>query len=136
MATVFPTYKSPSLKGVASVNLSTATDGVTGADAADCGGLVLSGLDLSTTVSTACTYGFKGSADSTSNMRTVYNSSGAVLAYGSTGVDPRGTYLAFDPAPFAGLRFIQLVSLTTGAAAANATGATAKLALSPYGEIK
>lgn len=133
---LYPSYKAPSMKGSVSVALSTSTDGVTGSDIVDSGGLALAGIDLATSVSTACTYSFKGSPDSTSALHTVYTSTGGLLTYGSTLVDPRGTYLAFDPAPFSGIRFIQLVSLTTSAAAPNATGATAKLCFSAPGEIK
>lgn len=136
MALVYPTEKSPSYKTVATVNLSTNTDGVTNSDVCDCSGLSFSALDLSTGVSAACNYSFKGSADSTSLLHTILTSSGAVLTYGSTTVNPQGTVITFDPAFWSGIRFLQLVSNTTSAAAANAAGATAKLIFSAFGTPK
>lgn len=136
MALVYLNEKSPSYKSWGTVNLSTAADGMTGSDVIDLGGLALSGIDLSTAVSASCTYTFKGSVDSTANLHTVLTSSGAVLAYGSTTVSPQGTLITFDPAFWSGIRFLQLVSNTTSAAAPNATGATAKIIASAFGMVK
>lgn len=136
MALVLSNQRTPSYKSWGQVNLSTNTDGVTGADVIDLGGLSLSGIDLSTAVSAACTYSFKGSVDSSSALHTILNSTGGVVMYGSTTVNPQGTLLTFDPAFWSGIRFLQLVSNTTGAAAANATGATAKIIGSAFGMVK
>lgn len=136
MALVYPQEKSPSYKTWGAVNLSTNTDGVTSADILDTGGLAISAIQPSTACSSACTYTLRGSMDGSSNVGAVYTSSGALYSFGSTAIDPRGAVFAFDPAFFAGLRFVQLVSNTTSAAAANAAGATAKIFLSAFGQVK
>lgn len=136
MALVYPNEKSPSNRSWGTVNLSTNADGVTGSDVLDCGGLTLSAIALNTLASTACTYSFKGSLDTTANMQTILSSSGALLMYGSTTVSPQNAMIIFDPSPFAGVRMVQLVSNTTSAAAPNATGATAKLGLSAFAPQK
>lgn len=143
MAIVYPTNKTSSQRAYATVSLSTAADGITGSDVVDCGGLTLSGLALTTLVSTACTYTFRGgvsvgsstgATDGYSDLLPVYSSSGALISYGSTAVNPVGSVLAFDPAPFMGLRYIQLVSNTTAAAAPNKTGAVARVLLAAIGQ--
>jgi len=136
MALVYPQEKSPSYKTWATVNLSTNTDGVTGADVLDMTGLTLSGIQPTTLASSACTYTLKGSINSSGSLFPIYTSSGALWSFGSTTVDPRGAAFMQDPAFFVGLRFVQLVSNTTSAAAPNATGGTAMVLLSAYGQVK
>lgn len=136
MALVYPQEKSPSYKTWATLAVSTNTDGVTGADVLDTGGLALSAIIPSTACSSACTYTLKGSADSSAGLGNLYTSSGALWTFGSTSVDPRGAVFSQDPAFFMGTRFIQLVSNTTSAVAANATGGTVKVLLSAYGQVK
>lgn len=129
MALVYPNEKSPSFRTWGTLTLSTSADGVTGADILDCTGLTLNAMQPSTACSSACTYTLKGSIDGSSNLGNVLGSSGVLTAFGSTATDPRGAVITFDPAFFAGLRFIQVVSNTTSAAAPNATGATMKMFL-------
>jgi hypothetical protein len=136
MATVFPQEKSPSYKTWGQVLLSTAADGVTAADVLDTCGLAISAIQPGTNASTACTYTLKGSMDSTANLGLLYTSSGALWSFGSTSVDPRGAVFSQDPAFFMGVRYVQLVSNTTSAAAPNAVGAQAKIFLSAYGQVK
>lgn len=136
MALVYPQEKSPSYKTWASAALSTSADGVTGSDVIDTGGLALSAIQPSTACSSACTYTVKGSADSSGVLGNLYTSSGGLWSFGSTTVDPRGAVFSQDPAFFMGTRFIQFVSNTTSAAAPNATGATLKVFLSAYGQVK
>lgn len=137
MSLVYPNIKSPSERAFGTVALSTAADGETGSDVLDMGGLSLAGIELSTvTGSSVCNYGFKGSPDSTANMRTLLNSTGSLLVFGTTTVSLLGRTMTFDPAQFAGLRMIQLISMTTSAAAPQVTGATARLLLATVGPIK
>lgn len=136
MALVYPVERSPSYKTVATVNLSTNVDGVTNSDVCDCGGLALSAIHFSTLVSSGCNYTFKASADSATALGTVMTSSGATLIWGTTAVTLVGAFLETDPAFWSGVRFLQLVSNTTSAPAANATGATAKLIFSAFGTPK
>lgn len=136
MALVYPNEKSPSYKTWGTVNLSTNADGITGADYIDMTGYTLSALQPSTGCSSACTYTLKGNADGTTVFGALYTSSGALWSFGSTLIDPRGQMFSQDPAFFCGVRMLQVLSNTTSAAAPNATGATMKIILSAYGQIK
>lgn len=147
MALVYPTRKSGSMKAVGTVNLSTAVDGLTGADILDTGGLTLSGLSLSTLANPACTYSFRagmrtgstagdGSTSNLCDLQYVFGTTGTIIMYGSTLVTSANLILAFDPAPFEGLRFIQVVSNTTGQPAANSAGAVARLILAARGALE
>lgn len=133
---VYPQERSPSYKTWASVALSTVADGVTGSDVLDMTGLTFSGIQPTTLASSACTYTLKGAANSSANLGLLYTSSGALWSFGSTAVDPRGASFLVDPAFFVGVRFLQLVSNTTSAAAPNATGGTALVLLSAFGQVK
>jgi hypothetical protein len=137
MALVYPNIKSPSERAYGTVNLSTEANGETNSDVLDMGGLSLAGIELSTvTGSSVCNYGFKGSPDTTAKMQTLLNSSGSPIIFGTTSITMLGRTMVFDPATFAGLRMIQLISMTTSAAAPQVTGATARLLLAPVGSIK
>lgn len=136
MALVYPKEKIPSYKTWADVALSTNADGVTGADVLDVTGYSLSGIQPSTACSSACTYTLKGAIDTTASLGPLYNSTGTLWAFGSTAVDPRGGVFMPDPAFWCGVRFLQLVSNTTSAAAPNAAGATARIFLSAFGTVK
>lgn len=136
MALVFANEKTPSYKVWGTVALSTNADGVTAADVIDTGGLTLSAIQPTTLASTACTYTLKGSIDSTANLGLLYTSSGGLWSFGSTGVDPRNAVFSQDPAFFIGIRYLQLVSNTTSAAAPNIPGATARILLSAFGQVK
>lgn len=136
MALVYPNEKTPSYKVFGTVLLSTSADGVTAADIIDTGGLALSAIQPTTLASSACTYTLKGSLDASTNLGLLYTSSGALYSFGSTTVDPRGAVFSADPAFFSGIRFLQLVSNTTSAVAPNIAGATAKIFLSAFGQVK
>lgn len=136
MALNYMQEKSPSYKSWGTVNLSTNTDGVTGSDVLDMGGLSFSGVHLSTSVSASCNYTLKGSVDSSGTLGFLQTSTGGTIVIGSTANNPQGVLITVDPAFYSGIRFIQLVSNTTSAAAANATGATAKILGSAFGMVK
>lgn len=136
MALVYPNEKIPSYKTFGTVALSTNSDGVTGADVMDITGYSLSGIQPTTLASTACTYTLKGSIDSTANLGLLYGATGSLWTFGSTLVDPRNAVFMPDPAFWCGVRFIQLVSNTTNAAAPNIPSATAKIFLSAFGTVK
>lgn len=136
MALVFPSRRTPTQGGYGSVAISTNADGITGADVIDCGGLAFCGMEVSTASSDA-NYSFKG-GNTTGALQTLVNSTGDVITKGSTvaGVTPGKTIL-FDPAPFAGLRYIQIMSGTSAAAIAGAsTGLTMGVLLAPFGPLK
>jgi len=130
MALVRPVSQPTSLKSWVTVALSTAADGITGADVADIGGYQLCAIELST-LSTDAAYSIQASLVSTGPLKTVLDTTGAVLSLGSTvaGVTS-GKIVTVDPAKFSGWRYMSLVSGTTAAPIANATGATATLYLS------
>lgn len=117
-------WQSKATKGRATLLLSTNADGVTGAQVADMGGCALAALIPSTLTSDA-NYSFRA-GHTTAFMGTVRNSTGGILTIGSTAAGAgAGQVIAFDPAPFTGLRFIQVISGTTAAAiAAASSGAT------------
>lgn len=135
MALIATKQRTGSQKTWADYTFSTNTDGVTGADVVDMSGLCFSGMHLSTLVSTACTYTFKGSVDSSGTLGQIVSSTGGVVSYGTTLADPRGVCIAFDPAIWVGIRYIQIISNTTSAPNPNATGATAKVIGSLYGVL-
>ena len=125
-----------SYRGWATGFLSTNTDGVTGSDTIDLGGNCLSAIALSTLVSASCTYQVNGGLSSTACQPLILSSGSTTFQFGSTAAVMQGRTFVFDPAYFAGIRFIQLQSMTTGAAAPNATGATYQVFGVPYGTVK
>lgn len=126
MATVFTQERAASLRTWCTLALSTNADGVTGADIADLGGLSFCGMSLSSN-STDANYSFKGAVDST-NLQTLLTTTGGILTYGTTTAGGmNGRTVVFDPAPFAGIRFLQVVSGTTVTPIANSSGSTVKL---------
>ena len=135
MAIVLPDRNSPDQKARGTVAISTNADGITGADVLDCGGLVLCGMEISTASSDA-NYTFRGGR-TTGTLQTLVNSTGDAITKGSTvaGVTP-GKTIVFDPAPFAGIRFLQVFSGTSAAPIAGSTGATMGLLLAPFAPIK
>lgn len=132
----YPDRISPNQKSQVTVDISTNADGITGAGIADLGGMTLSGVQISTSSSSA-NYSFRGGHTS-GTLQTIGSSSGDVLTVGSTvaGVSPGKTIL-FSPDRFAGVRFLQVMSGTTAAPIAGAsTGLTMNLLLTHYGAIK
>lgn len=121
--------------------LSSAALGTTNADVIDCGGLALSGIYISSNASTACTYRIYGGLDST-NVQQCLTSTGAIVRLGSTlSTNLVGRLTIFDPAPYAGLRYIQFVSETTSDFAPNSSGdangnAYITAYLAPWGQRK
>ena len=135
MAIVLPDRRTPNQRSRGTVSISTNVDGITGADVLDCGGLSLCGMEVSAGSSDA-NYSFRG-GHTTSLLQTLVNSTGDVITKGSTvaGVTPGKTIL-FDPAPFTGIRYIQVFSGTSAAAIAGATGISMGLFLTPFGPVK
>jgi len=138
MAVVYPLIKAGATRTWATVALSTNADGITGADVCDTGGLALAGVALSTLAGSSCYYTIRGgisagtstgATDGLSDLTYVYGTTGGLLTLGTTGVALLGKTMLFDPAPYLGLRYIQLVSNTTGAVNANSPGALARLLL-------
>ena len=116
----------PSSRTFASVALSTAADGVSAAF--DVTGLTLSAIQMSTAW-TAAALGFKGSVNGSSNYYDVYDKDGNILTFPTTA----NRVIAFDPAVFAGLSHLKLVSETTAAVAVpQAAARTLLVGLSEY----
>ena len=136
MALVYPQTKSASLRSWGTVNLSTNTDGVTNSDVLDTGGLAIGAIALSSLASNSCNYTLNVSVDTTGTLQLPLNSTGSIITIGTTATASQQRTFLLDPALFAGFRFVQLVSNTTSAAAANATGATARIGLVPFGPIE
>lgn len=136
MAVVYPKEKIPSYKSWVDVALSTAADGVTGADIADITGYSISGIQPGTLASTTCTYTVKGAIDGSSSIGLMYNSTGTPWVFGSTSIDPRLAVFSPDPAFFCGVRFVQLVSNTSTGVTPNAAGAIARIWVSAFGTVK
>ena len=135
MAVVTADRKTPNQRARGTVAISTNVDGITNADVLDCGGLALCGMEVSAGSSDA-NYSFRG-GHTTSLLQTLVTSSGAVITIGTTnaGVSPGKTF-TFDPAQFAGIRYIQVFSGTSAAAIAGQTGVSMGLLLCPTGPVK
>jgi len=116
-------WQSKMTRGRGTLALSTNADGFTGGQIADMGGLSLCAV-MPSTLSSDAQYGFRG-GHTTDKMGTVRTSTGAVFVVGSSaaGLSP-GSVIVFDPAPFAGLRFIQPITATSGVGMPASTGAT------------
>lgn len=125
MATVGPNQPRRSIRSVATVQISTAADGV--GDSINITGLKLSSIEMSTAW-TAANIGFKASLDGT-NYYPVYDTSGNFLTYPTSA----SRVVAFDPAVFSGFDHLQLVSETSaGVAVAQAAARTLRLGLVEY----
>jgi len=113
----------PSSRGYATVDLSTAADGVS--RSINISGLTLSSIQMSTAWTDA-TIGFQASVDGSTNYYPVYNTAGDHLTY----LTSANRVVVFDPLIFAGLQHIQLVSKTTaGVAVAQAAARTLVIGL-------
>lgn len=128
MAAVGPHNPKPSSRSFGTVVVSTAADGLS--DAINITGLTLSCIQMSTAWTDAG-IGFQGNVDGSTNYYNVYNTAGDFLVYQTSA----SRMVAFDPAPFAGLQWLKVVSETTaGTAVAQAAERTIKLGLSEYVE--
>lgn len=136
MALVRPNLHAPSAKAFVTAAISTNADGTTGADVVDCTGYALASLELSS-VCTDANYSFNVSMSSSAILKTLMTTTGGVLTYGTTGAGvTSGRTMQFDPAFWCGVRYIQVVSGTTAAPIANATGAAANLGFCVFGAVK
>lgn len=125
MAATGPYPKIPNNRGFATVDISTAADGI--GDFINLTGLTLSAIQMSTAWTDAG-IGFRGCVDESTTTYPVYDTAGNFLTYQTSA----SRVVAFDPAVFAGLSKIQLVSQTTaGVAVAQAATRTIKLGLAP-----
>lgn len=116
----------PSSRAYATVDLSTAADGVS--SSINITGLTLSSIQMSTAWTTAA-IGFQGNVDGSTDFYPVTNSAGDHLTFTTSA----SRVVAFDPAQFAGLQLLQLVSETTaGVAVAQAAARVIKLGLAEY----
>lgn len=116
----------PSSRGFATVDVSTAASGVS--VTINISGLTISSIQMSTAWDDAG-IGFQGNVDGSTNFFNVYDTAGNFLVYQTSA----NRLLAFDPAPFAGLQLIKLVSETTAGVAVAQTAVRAiKLGLSEY----
>jgi len=123
-----PSHPKPSSRTFGTVDLSTAADGVS--DAINIGGLTLSSIQMSTAWTDAG-IGFNANVDGSTNFFEVKNTLGDSLVFQTSA----NRIVAFDPAQFAGLQWLQLVSRTTaGVAVAQAATRVLKLGLSEYVE--
>lgn len=114
----------PSNRGFATVDISTAADGIS--SPINISGLTLASIQMSTAWTDAG-IGFRGCVDGTTNYQPVYNTAGDFLTYQTSA----NRVVSFDPAVFVGLQTIQLVSQTTaGVAVAQAAARVVKLGLS------
>lgn len=126
MTAMQPQHPKPSSRTFGTVDISTAADGVS--DTINVTGLTLSCIQMSTAWD-AATIGFQGNVDGSTSFFEVRNTSGDFLTF-QTGAS---RIVAFDPAQFAGLQLIKLVSETTaGVAVAQTAVRTLKLGLSEY----
>jgi hypothetical protein len=127
MALVFPKSSFPGSKTWASQALSTNADGITGADLVDSAGGTLAGIELSSN-STDANYSLRASIDSTANLKTVLNSTGGVVTFGTTAAGVSSNrIITFDPSPYEGLRYLQVMSGTTAAPIPAAAGSEVKI---------
>lgn len=113
----------PSSRGFATVDISTAADGVS--SPINITGLTISSIQMSTAWTDA-TIGFQACVDGTTNYQPVYGSSGEHLTFQTSA----NRVVVFDPLILVGLQTIQLVSKTTaGVAVAQAAARVIKLGL-------
>jgi hypothetical protein len=108
------------------VDITTAADGLS--DVVNLTGLTLSAMQTSTDWS-AAVIGFQGNVDGSTNYYNFYDKDGN-LYYHTVGAN---RMVIFDPAVFAGVQTLRLISETTaGVAVAQAVVRTIKLGLSEY----
>lgn len=113
----------PSSRGFATVDISTAADGVS--SLINISGLTISSIQMSAAWTDAA-IGFQACVDGTTSCMPVYNTAGEHLTF----LTSANRVIAFDPLILAGLQTIQLVSKTTaGVGVAQAAARIIKLGL-------
>lgn len=113
----------PSSRGFATVDILAGATGVS--DPINLSGLTLCSIQMSAAWTDAA-IGFNACVDGTTNYQPVYNTAGDHLTYPTSA----NRVVVFDPAVFAGLQTIQLVSKTTaGVAVQQGAIRTVKLGL-------
>lgn len=123
MATKNAIHPKPSTRTFASVDLSTAANGIS--DSVSLAGLTLCGIQMSTDWTDA-KIGFRGSLDNSGTFFNIYNSAGDFLTFTTSA----SRIIAFDPLQFAAYERIQVVSETSaGVAVAQAATRTIILGL-------
>lgn len=116
----------PSSRSFCSVALSTSATAVS--DSVNLTGLTLSSIQMSTAWTDAG-IGFQGNVDGSTNYYDVYNTDGTFLVYQTSA----SRIVALNPAVFAGLQNIKIVSETTaGVQVAQAAARTIVLGLSEF----
>ena len=118
----------PSSRSFVTATLSTAADGLS--DELSLSGLTLSSLQMSTAW-TSADIGFQASVDGSTNYQQVYGSTGNLLTFQTSA----NRTLAFNPAQFAGIERLRLISLTTAGttvAVAQAAARTVKLGVAEF----
>jgi hypothetical protein len=121
-----PQRGKPSSRSFASVTITSAADGLS--EAVNLTGLTLSAIQMSTAW-TAASIGFQATVNGSTDFFNVYDTAGNFLTYPTSA----NRIVAFDPAVFAGLQQIKLVSETTaGVAVAQGAGRLIQLGLAEY----
>ena len=121
-----PIHPKPSSRTFAAVTITTDADGLS--EAVNVTGLTLSAIQMSTAWTDAA-IGFQANVDGSTSFFEVRNSAGDFLTFQTSA----NRVVAFDPAQFAGLQLIKLVSETTaGVAVAQGADRVIKLGLSEY----
>ena len=116
----------PTSRGFATVDLSTAANGAS--STINISGLTLSCIQMSTAWDTA-NIGFQGNVDGSTNFFDVHDTAGNFLTFATSA----NFMVAFDPAQFAGLQLIKLVSESSaGVAVAQTAARVLKLGLAEY----
>lgn len=107
-----PLHPRSSTRSHASVTITTAADGLS--EVVDLTGLTLTSIQVTSVGWTAASIGFKAtSIPGSTVLFPVFNSAGDNLTFPATA----SRVIAFDPAQFAGLQKIQLISETTAGSA-------------------
>jgi len=123
-----PIHPKPSSRTYASVTITTEADGLS--EAVDLTGLTLSCVQMSTAW-TGAQIGFQGSVDLSTNYYDIYNTDGDFLTYDTSA----SRIVVFDPAVFAGIQRLKLVSESSaGVAVAQTAERVLVLGLSEYVE--
>lgn len=112
--------------GFALVDLSTNVDGITGAGIAQIGGMVVSGIELSSN-STDANYTFRAGCEQDA-LKTVVNSTGGIVTLGTTVAGAASNRYFTVPRDFlAGARYLQMMSGTPSVPIAGSTGSFARI---------
>ena len=126
-----PLFPKPSSRAFATVQFSTAADGLS--DPINITGLTLSSIQMSTAWTAAKLFVY-GNVDGSTSYYPMFEQSSSDYLHIAATVIAVDTLFAFDPAFFAGVQHIQLASINSASTAAVAQDATRtiKLGLSEY----